>query len=53
MRRECWESFPDKAGKGTLILSYEVETGFLWMLAGPSMFLSNGYVYVAQLLELQ
>ena len=39
MRRERWECFPDQAGKGSLISSYEAETGLLWMLAGPSSFL--------------
>ena len=35
MRRECWESFPDKVGIGTLISSYKAETGLLLILAGP------------------
>ena len=39
MRRERWECFPDQAGKGSLISSYEAETGLLWMWAGPSFFL--------------
>ena len=39
MRREPWECFPDQAGKGSLISSYEAETGLLWMWAGPSFFL--------------
>ena len=39
MRRECQECFPDQAGKGSLISSYEAETGLLWMWAGPSFFL--------------
>ena len=39
MRRECPEFFPDQAGKGSLISSYETETGLLWMWAGPSCFL--------------
>ena len=33
MRRERREFFPDQAGKGSLISSYEVETGLLWMWA--------------------
>ena len=45
MRRERRELFPDQAGKGSLILSYEVETGLLWMWAGDG--------YVGELLELQ
>ena len=40
MRREPQESFPNEAGKGTLILSYVVETGLLLMLPGPLVFLS-------------
>ncbi|KAI4555753.1 hypothetical protein MJT46_014376 [Ovis ammon polii x Ovis aries] len=42
MRRERQECFPDQAGKGSHISSYEVETGLLWMWAGPSCFLSSG-----------
>ena len=53
MRRERREFFPDKAGKGSLISSYEAETGLLWMCAGPSCFLSSGDGYVGELLELQ
>ena len=53
MRRKCQESFPNEAGQGTLISSYEVETGLLLMLAGPSVFLWSGDGYVGELLELQ
>ena len=53
MRQESRESFPDEAGKGTLISSYEEETGLLLMWAGPSGFLSSGGGYVGELLELQ
>ena len=35
MRQERREFFPEKAGKGSLISSYEAETGLLWMWAGP------------------
>ena len=42
MPQERQESIPDEAGKGTLISSYEAETGLLLMLAGPSLFLSSG-----------
>ena len=42
MRRESRESFPEEAGNGTLISSYEAETGLLLMLAGCSVFLSSG-----------
>ena len=42
-----------KAGNGTLISSYEVETGLLFMLAGPLVILSSGDGYVGELLELQ
>ena len=51
-----WERrkfFPDDAGKGSLLLSYEAETGLLWMWAGLSCFLSSGGGYVGDLLELQ
>ena len=41
MRRERREFFPDQAGKGSLVSSYEAETGLLWMWAGLSCFLSN------------
>ena len=53
MRRERRESFPDHAGKGSLLFSYEAETGLLWMWAGLSCFLSSGDGYVGELLELQ
>ena len=53
MRREHQEIFPEHAGKGSLLSSYEVEMGFLWMWAGLSCFLSNGDGYVGELLELQ
>ena len=53
MRRERREFFPDQAGKGSLISNYEVETGLLWMWAGPSDFLSSGDGYVGELLELK
>ena len=53
MRQERREFFPDEARKGSLISSYEAETGLLLMLAGPSVFLSSGDGYVWELLELQ
>ena len=53
MRRELREFFPDHAGKGSILSSYEVETGLLWMWAGLSCFLSSGAGYVVELLELQ
>ena len=53
MLRERQEFFPDQAGKGSLISSYEAETGLLWMCAGPSCFLESGDGYVGKLLELQ
>ena len=53
MRRELREFFPDHAGKGSLLSSYEVETGLLWMWAGLSCFLSSGDWCVGELLELQ
>ena len=53
VRREPREFFPDHAGKGSLLSSYEAETGLLWMWAGLSCFLSSGDGYVGELLELQ
>ena len=53
MPRECREFFPDHAGKGSLLSSYEAETGLLWMWAGLSCFVSSGDGYVGELLELQ
>ena len=53
MRRERREFFPDQAGKGSLLSSYEAETGLLLMWAGLSCFLSSGDGYVGELLELQ
>ena len=53
MRRERGEFFPHHAGKGSLLSSYEAETGILWMWAGLSCFLSSGDGYVGELLELQ
>ena len=41
MRGERREFFPDHAGKGSLLSSYEAETGLLWMWAGLSCFLSS------------
>ena len=53
MRRERRESFPDEAGKGSLISTYEAEMGLLWMWAGPPCFLSSEDGFVGELLELQ
>ena len=53
MRRERREFFPDHAGKGSLLSSYEAESGLLWMWAGLWCFLSSGDGYVGELLELQ
>ena len=53
MRRERREFVPDHAGKGSLLSSYEGETGLLWMWAGLSCFLSSGDGYAGELLELQ
>ena len=47
------EFFPDHAGKGSILSSYEADTGLLWMWAGLWCFLSNGDGYVGKLLELQ
>ena len=49
MRPERREFFPEHAGKGSLISSYEAETGLLWMWAGLSSFLSSGDGYVGEL----
>ena len=53
MRQERLEIFPDHAGKGSHLSSFEAETGLLWMWAGLSCFLSSGEVYVDELLQLQ
>ena len=53
MRRERREFFLDHAGKGSLLSSWEAETGLLWMWAELSCFLSSGDGYVGELLELQ
>ena len=53
MQQELPELFPEKAVKGSLILSYEADTGLPWMWAGPPCFLSSGDGYVRELLELQ
>ena len=53
MRRERREFFPDHAGKGSLLSSYEGETGLLRMWAGLSYFLSSGDGYIGELVELQ
>ena len=52
VRWESREFFPDQAAKGSLISSYEAETGLLWMWAGPSCFLYSGNGDVRELLEL-
>ena len=53
MRRERREFFPQHAGEGSLLSSYEAETGLFWMWAGLSCFLPSGDGYVGELLELQ
>ena len=52
MRRERREFFPDLAGKGSLLSSYEAETGLLWMRAELSCFHLSGDGYVGELLDL-
>ena len=42
MRWECREFFPDQAGKGSVLSSYEPETELLWMWPGHSCFLLSG-----------
>ena len=53
MRQERWEFFPEHGGKGSLLSSYEWETGLHWFWAGLSCLLSSGDLYVGELLELQ
>ena len=53
MRQERREFFAEHAGKGSLLSSYETETGLLWMWAELSCFLSSQDGYVGELLELQ
>ena len=53
MRWKRREFFPEHAGKGSLLSSYEEETGLLWMWVGLSCFLSIGNGYVEELLVLQ
>ena len=53
MGRERREFFPDLPGKGSLLSSYEEETGLLWMWAELSCFLLSGDGYVGELLDLQ
>ena len=53
MRREHREFFPEHARKGSILSSYEAETGLLWMWAGLAGVLSSGDGYVGELLELQ
>ena len=53
MRLERQQFFPDHAGKGSLLSSYQVDTWLLWMSAGLSCFLWSGDGYVWELLELQ
>ena len=45
------EFVPDHAGKGSLLSSYEGETGLLWMWAGLSCFLSSGDGYAGEFLS--
>ena len=53
MRRERQESFPDEAGKGSLISNQEVEMRLLLWFAGPSFFLSSGDRIAGKVPELQ
>ena len=52
MPQERWEFFPQHAGKGSLLSSYEGETGPLWIFTVLSCFLLSGDGYVGELLEL-
>ena len=51
LRRKLREYFPDHAGKGSLLSSYEAETGLLCMWAGLSSFFSSGVGYDGELLD--
>ena len=53
MPRERREFFPDHSGKGSLLLSYEAETGLLLMWTALSCFPSRVDGYVVEFLELQ
>ena len=53
MRWKPREFFTVQAGKRSLLWSFEAESGFLWMWAGLSCFLSSGDGYFGELLELQ
>ena len=53
MRLDGREFFPEHAGKGSLLSSYEAETGFLWMWVGLLSFLSSGDRNVGERFELQ
>ena len=53
MRLDGWEFFPEHAGKGSLLSSYEAEAGFLWMWVGLLCFLSSGDRNVGERFELQ
>ena len=53
MRRQRREFFPDHAGQGSILSSYEADTGLLWMWAGLSCFHLSGAGYVGELFELQ
>ena len=53
MGRELREFFPNHAGNGSLLSSYEAETGLLWMWAGLSWLLSSADGYDGELLEMQ
>ena len=53
MRRECRESFPDETRKEPSSRDEEGYRGSSCIVAGPSVFLSSGDVYVRELLELR
>ena len=53
MRLDGREFFPEHAGKGSLLSTYEAETGFLWMWVGLLCFLSSGDRNVGERFELQ
>ena len=51
MRQDRPEIFPGQTAKGSLINSYEAETGLLWMCAGPACFLSSADGYAGSFLS--
>ena len=53
IRAEWRVLFPDQAGKGSLISSFDTKTASPLDVGGTLVFLSSGDGYVGELLELQ